>query len=362
LGYVWVVLGGLVVLEAVDELFGVRGSAGLDVWLNDVVLFATAVLLLARAAFEPTARKAWLAFGAATVVWCAGSIAWSIAYGGRADPPYPTFADILWLAWYPLMIVGIVELIRVRVKGFELHRWMDGIAVMLVVLAAGFAFIVQPTADHTSQSRLATIVDFSYPVLDVLLIGAILGVYGLLAWRPDRMWVLIGFGVVTATIGDAVFAVREARGLVDTGGYDFVWTAGALLMALAAWVPVPADAGSAGRSDVRPTGLSAIALPLIAQGLAIAIQIYAVFEEVGRSERIITAVVLAVASVQIVLTRPRAESAGPVADPVTAESATAESETADSATAQDGDATVSSARPPPASDSAEAEGLSQWAD
>ena len=311
LGYVWAFLAVLVVCEAVNELLGVGGPATLyDVWLNDFVIAVAAVLVMARAVFEPTARKAWLAFGAAMVVWCAGSIAWSIAFGGRPDPPYPTFADIVWLMWYPLMIVGIAQLIRVRVKGFELHRWMDGIAVMLVVLAAGFALVVEPATHHTSQGRLATIVDFSYPVLDILLIGAILGVYGLLAWKPDRMWVLIGLGVVTTTIGDALFAVREARGAVDTGNYDFVWTAGALLIALAAWVPGSADAQGAGASEVGPTGLRAIALALIAQALAIAIQIYAVFEEVGRSERIITVAVLIVASVQIVLTRPRAKTGG----------------------------------------------------
>ena len=44
---------------------------------------------------------------------------------------------------------------------------------------------------------------------------------------------------------------------------------------------------------------------LFAEALAIGIQIYAIFREVGRSERIVTIVVLLVASVQIILTRPR---------------------------------------------------------
>ena len=51
--------------------------------------------------------------------------------------------------------------------------------------------------------------------------------------------------------------------------------------------------------------MRAVALALFAQALAIGIQIYAIFREVGRSERIVTIVVLVVASVQIILTRPR---------------------------------------------------------
>jgi hypothetical protein len=54
-----------------------------------------------------------------------------------------------------------------------------------------------------------------------------------------------------------------------------------------------------------------VALALFAQSLAIGIQIYAIFREIGRSERIVTIVVLVVASVQIILTRPRRKEPGP---------------------------------------------------
>ena len=308
LRYVWAALVVMVALEAASDLGWIGGPAALyRSWFHDLVLGAAAVLMLARAWFEPTARRAWLAVGLAMSVWWVGTVAWSVVYGGRSDPPYPTFADIFWLLWYPLMVVGIVHLIRVRFRGFELHRWMDGIAVTLIVLVAGFALVVQPVAEESSQGWLAIVVDFSYPVLDILLIGALLGVYGLLGWKPDRMWVLIGLGILATTVGDAAFAVQEARGVAQGSRYDFVWTVGAVVIAYAAWVRT---SGGQGRQE-QVTGMRAIALALIAQALAIGIQIYAVFEEVGRSERVVTVIVLLVASAQIILTRPRAEAVGP---------------------------------------------------
>lgn len=119
------------------------------------------------------------------------------------------------------------------------------------------------------------------------------------------MWLLIGLAVVTMAAADAAFAVQQARGVASDGHYDFVWTVGALAVALAAWVQEP-DTGEWNRPV---TGMRAIALALAAQALAIGIQIYAIFAEVGKSERVVTAVVLVVASVQIILTRPR--PAGP---------------------------------------------------
>jgi hypothetical protein len=302
LSYAWALLSVAVLVEAIDEVFGLGGPPALyQSWIHDGIITGAAVLVLARAWYEPTTRTAWLAFGLAMLVWSAGSISWSIVYGGRAVVPYPTFADILWLLWYPLMVVGIAALIRVRFPRFELHRWMDGLAVVLLVLVIGFALIIQPTVDQATQGTLATIVDFSYPILDVLLIGSILGVYGLLGWRPDAMWLLIGMGILATTGADAAFAVQEARGVGTGESYAFVWSLGALLLAFAAWVRVR---GAGEREEV--TGMRAVALPLLAQALAAGIQIYALFEPVGKSERLVTLAVLAIASIQIILTRPRA--------------------------------------------------------
>jgi hypothetical protein len=305
LTFVWLVLGVLTVLEALNDIFGLGPDWVFDNWLHNVVLGACAVLVLARAAFEPVARKAWLTFGTALLLWFLGSAAWDVAYAGNPHPPYPSFADAPWLAWYPLCALGIFYLIRVRVPQFELHRWMDGIAVTLLVLAVGFALVIQPATEHKTVGSTAAFVAFLYPVLDVLLIGAILGVYGLLGWRPDTMWILVGLAVVSTSVADAVFAVQEAeaRAVVSANSYNFVWTVGALLLALAAWARAPETDENA----AAVVGMRAIALALFAQALAIGIQVYAIFREVGKSERIVTIVVLVVASVQIILTRPKGQ-------------------------------------------------------
>jgi hypothetical protein len=310
LTYVWAVLVPLLVLEAVSDLFGVGGPQSLyQLWIHDVILIGSAVLIFARAAYEPRGRWAWLAFGTAAALWALGDIGWSMAYGGAANPPFPTFADVLWLMWYPFTALGILFLIRVRLPDFELHRWMDGMAVTLMALVLGFAIVVQPVIDHTTKGVLVTVVSFGYPVLDVLLMGAILGVYGLLGWHPDRMWALLGAGILCSAVADAASALQQARGIVDNH-YDFVWTLGALLTAYAAWARVPAP-----RAEREPvTGMRAIALPLLVQALAAGIQVYAIFEPVGKSERIVTLAALVVASVQIILTRPRATPAAASAD------------------------------------------------
>jgi hypothetical protein len=82
--------------------------------------------------------------------------------------------------------------------------------------------------------------------------------------------------------------------------FDALWLAGMVVLAYAAWLPHP------GR--LEPTtvyGWKAIALPVAAQCFAIALQIYGLFFYVDVAERVLTIVVLLIAVVQIVVSRPR---------------------------------------------------------
>jgi hypothetical protein len=97
--------------------------------------------------------------------------------------------------------------------------------------------------------------------------------------------------------------VQQARGDLVGGDYNFLWSVGALLIAAAAWASRPEDVE---RQEIY--GWRAIVLPVAAQLCAAVIQVYALFHEIGRSERLVTLIVLVVATVQIVISRPRAPS------------------------------------------------------
>jgi hypothetical protein len=215
--------------------------------------------------------------------------------------PATSISDVFWLAWYPLVVVALVLLVRERVAVFELHRWIDGVVVMLLVATPWVALFLEPVSVHSHASTLATVVAFAYPLGDAVLVGATLGAYALMLWRPGRMWLLLGFGLVLMGVADAVFSVQTLGHSYDHGRiYDAAWVAGALALAYAAWQTRP--------GELEPKvvkGWPAIALPLVAQFLAATIQVYGYFEEIHRIERVLTVIVLVIAMVQIVVTRPR---------------------------------------------------------
>lgn len=301
-------LAVLVCLEAAYELLGLPGPSALyEFWFDTAVIAGAGAICLARARRLDIDRWAWAAFGAGMISWGLGSVLWQIQYANVAHPPYPTGADVLWLLWYPFTAAGVGLLIRRRLGGFELHRWLDGLVLTLLVLAAAFPLTLSSVEQYLEERTLPAIVDVSYPLFDTLLLGAIVGTFALVAWRPGRAWALIAAGCLLMAFGDVAFAAQQARGVPNSVNYGWVWSAGALLIALAAWVP---DLGRHPQRELE--GLAAMALPLGAAILAAVLQaclvLFHSFDT--QAHKVTVLVVLVIAAVQIVLAHRAASQPG----------------------------------------------------
>ena len=296
----------LVALYAAHQALGLGGPSlnGLfNDWVNDGLMWGAAFACFGAALHATPSRAAWLLVALALTSWAIGDTILSIRFGAGATPTATSISDVFWLAWYPLVIAALVLLVRDRVPRFELHRWIDGLAVMLLVATPWVALFLQPVAEHTHASGLAVVVDFAYPLADAVLVGAVLGVFVLMDWRPGRMWLALGAALMAMGIADAIYSVQALGHSHDRGVYDATWVGAAILVAYAAWLPHP------GRLEPRElVGWRAITLAIVAQALAVSIQIYAIFDEIPQSERILTVLVLIIATIQIVSTRPRPQS------------------------------------------------------
>jgi hypothetical protein len=257
-----------------------------------------ALLCLIGALRSERNKGAWILVAAAIALWALGDTIWSI----RGDPDATvTISDLFWLAWYPLLIAALILLVRDRVPRFELHRWIDGIIVMLVVITPWVALFLEPAAKQSHDSSVLAAVDFAYPLGDAVIVGATLGVLALMGWRAAPMWYALIIAFAALGLADAVYSV-DALGHTYSSDtiFDALWLGGLVLIAYAAWLPHPGS-----RDPIDVYGWKAIALPLAAQVFAITLQIYGLFVSLPIGERVLTIVILVIATVQIVVSRPR---------------------------------------------------------
>ncbi len=299
-----VLLLGLII-EAVHQIStGVHGPDHplIDDWLHSGLILASSALC-ARGARRRTAgpaRAAWWCFATALLLFGLGEIAWSILYAGGGEVPTPNPTDVLYLATYPLFMAGLVLMIRARVFDVPWHRWLDGFVLVLIVATPGVLLVIEPVLESAPIDRLGRAVTVAYPLGDVLLLGALVGTLPVLSWRLAGSWPWVAAGLVCLTVADCAYSLTAADVLSHDGPYDFLWSAGALAFAVGS-TRLPTQP----RASPEITGWRAVALPLGAQLIAVATQVYGWFRPLPGAERLLTIGVLVIGIAQIVVSRPR---------------------------------------------------------
>ena len=243
------------------------GSRAYETWIYEGLELFAALGCLARAVLIRAERAAWFFIGAALLATTAGDILYDFWYGG--NPPFPSAADVGYLAFYPLLYVGIALLLRRRVSTFSASLWLDGLVAATAAGALASSVLVEVVVNSTHGSPLVVVTNLAYPLGDVLLLALIVFVFSVTRWQPGRAWTLIAAGLLLNTVGDAVYLYQTAVGSYTEGTVlDLVWPVSLVLIALAAWQ----RPGRAPRVELRERALlgTPLVCGLIATGVLVA--------------------------------------------------------------------------------------------
>lgn len=69
-----------------------------------------------RAVRVPRERGAWVLFAAGLVSWAVADVYYSAVLVEREVVPVPSLADVLWVAFYPLVYLALLLLLRSRTR------------------------------------------------------------------------------------------------------------------------------------------------------------------------------------------------------------------------------------------------------
>lgn len=257
-GHDWLGLGG----PGFDDLAGGH--------VYDAVVLAAAIACLLRARAVPRERVAWLLIGAAVLFWAAGEAYWTAFILDDAEAPYPSWADGLYLLFYPLAWAGLAMLVRARAHELDWRRWSDGAIAALGTAALLTAFVFDYVADRTTGSGIEVATSLAYPLGDIVLLALIVGVIALTDWRPGRTWVLLFAGLCFTIVADIAYSIQGVGGVVPTGNWiDPIYMLSAAALGAVLWAPVvepirAAERGGRWRELMVPALLAAVMVGLFA--------------------------------------------------------------------------------------------------
>jgi two-component system cell cycle response regulator len=248
-----ILLVGGASLVALHDWFGL-GGAGLDFAvgevLYDAVVLGAAAACLLRASLFRRERSAWLLIGIGVGCWGLAEVYWTVFIEGNPSAPYPSPADVGYLAFYPLAYAGLALLVRARAAQMNWRLWTDGLIAALGTAALGAAFVFDFVSERATGTSLEVATTLAYPLGDIAMVALLVGVVALTEWRPGRTWSLLLAALAAMAVADIVYTLQWTAGaLPDIALVNPLYLASAVLLGIAVWQPETSAIRPAPRAD-----------------------------------------------------------------------------------------------------------------
>ena len=236
-----------------------------NTWLYDGLMVLACVIAGSQAYLVAQERAAWTVITSALACWTFGELFLVVVQPAG----YPSAADVGFIAFYVLLYVGIVLLLRSRTRSIAGTLWLDGATASLAAAALGAAVLVELVLGNTSGPTSTVVTNLAYPLGDVLLLSLVFGVFSLTGWRPGLRWFLLGIGVLATTTADAIFLFQSSNDTYVEGTWvDVLWPAAMLLIASAAWTQ------DRTRERLEVEGRPLLGVPVVCALVAIGVLVY----------------------------------------------------------------------------------------
>jgi diguanylate cyclase (GGDEF)-like protein len=266
-------LGGLLSFYAA-VIIGELGDAPLQDavgrWVYDGVVLGASLAVLWRVLTIESERRAWLALGVGMLLWALGQTYYSVVLYYASPAPFPSPADLLFLAFYPASFVALVYLLKARVAQLEPLAWVDGLIGALAVAGVAAALIFPPVLEALGGSPLGVAVSLAYPCMDVVLLGLLSGAFAASKWRVGGTWLLIAGALLLFGACDVVYLSVAGQSTTALNLASVGWPLAFLLLAAASWLPAAENDSAAARAGKRrivvPLAMAAIGISLLAVG------------------------------------------------------------------------------------------------
>jgi diguanylate cyclase (GGDEF)-like protein/PAS domain S-box-containing protein len=231
--------------------------------MNVVGGSAAVAILIGVRLNRPRVAAAWYLFAAGLVLFVSGDV---ITYNYerifQTVAPFPSIGDALYLAVYPVLVAGLVVLVRARNPGRDRPALIDALVITIGVGVLSWVFLMAPNASNSALSVLQKVTSIAYPLGDLLLAGMIVRLAVGSGNRTVAFYLLIG-SIVSLLLTDSKYTYILVTSTYNGpgSGLDFGWQLFYLLWGAAALHPSMRSLSEPGRET--PDRLSRTRLALL---------------------------------------------------------------------------------------------------
>ena len=172
---------------------------------------------------RPSYSIPWWLLALALTLFAAGDATYIILTTMLSqDNPFPSLADIFYLAMYPIAAAGLVILIRRRTGGRDRGSVLDALSVTTALALLSWIFLIDPYVRDGSLTWVERATSIAYPLGDVLIVATLARL--LITAGGNRAATLLGVGTASLLVSDVGYGLEQLSGAYTVGNpYDFGW-------------------------------------------------------------------------------------------------------------------------------------------
>jgi diguanylate cyclase (GGDEF)-like protein/PAS domain S-box-containing protein len=172
---------------------------------------------------RPAHRFPWWLLAVGVTVFAAGDTTYNVLttiLGERN--PFPSLADVFYLAVYPFAAAGLVLLIRHRTGGRDRGSLLDALSLTSALALLSWIFLISPYVNDQQLDWLERATSIAYPLGDVLILATSTRLA--ITSGGNRAAAMLGIGAVGLLGSDVVYGLGQLDGTWQIGSwYDLGW-------------------------------------------------------------------------------------------------------------------------------------------
>jgi diguanylate cyclase (GGDEF)-like protein/PAS domain S-box-containing protein len=261
------IVGAVCILASLFHWWGLPGREVLDNFSFEVLMTLSVVLFFISALSQPGRwRKPWLLVSTGLLAVLIGSLI-SIAYVAlRGDVPSPSVADAFYLAFYPLVMAGLLQFPRAVSTREEAFGFaLDAVAVLFGTGMIVAHFLIIPTLRSVSGGLPSLVVAAAFPLGDVLLFFGLMSLVVRRRSLPrDASIVALAAALVIQLMVDLLISHSTLTGSSNTVLLNCMSAMSWILVAWAGFERLRYRAGDGQAREIRIPGMFAYLVAYVA--------------------------------------------------------------------------------------------------
>jgi diguanylate cyclase (GGDEF)-like protein/PAS domain S-box-containing protein len=175
--------------------------------INGLGLYGVMGIVAGIRIHKPAAALAWWCFALGLLLFWMGDLyTYSYPKLFGADVPFPSIGDALYISVYPVLMTGLLLLVRRRNQRADGPGLVDSVIMSLGLSLVSFMFLIAPYIHDGTLTLLPKLVSIGYPTGDLILLAAAIRLAVDGGKRRPAFYLLIG-SIVTLLGTDFVYGI-----------------------------------------------------------------------------------------------------------------------------------------------------------